>query len=256
MRNTGRENTMSVYERFAKIYDAIGSDRFSMKLFHYTQRLLAKVRYRPHSVLDLACGTGTAAILWKEHNVVTFGIDSSDRMLTVAEKKARARGLDIAFSHQPMTSFTPPQPVDLVTCYFDSLNYLLTMADLAACFRAVHRVLSPDGYFIFDVNTPEAMKVLWDANVYADKTPDVAWIWKNCHFPKAKQAELKAAFFVRKGNVWERFDEVHAERGYTPAEMRTVLKQTGFKVVSIYDCLTFRRPDRHSVRIAVIDRRK
>ncbi len=247
---------MRVYSKFASVYDRIGSDQFSAKMFRYTQRLLNRLDYRPRSVLDLACGTGTAALMWADNNVVTYGIDGSEQMLSVARKKARDNGLNISFSRQQLTSFTMAKKVDLATCYFDSLNYLLTLSDLTACFKSARRALYDGGYFIFDVNTPEAMKVLWGSQVYADETENVAWIWKNCYFPKLKRAEIKATFFVRQGSSWERFEENHAERGYGITEIKKVLKISGFKAVKIYECLTFAKPDRKTIRLAVVAQKK
>jgi ubiquinone/menaquinone biosynthesis C-methylase UbiE len=83
------EDAMSAYERFADVYDKMGSDRFSARMFGYTEQLLGRLGYRPKSVLDLACGTGTAALKWAARNLVTFGIDGSPHMLTVARRKAR-----------------------------------------------------------------------------------------------------------------------------------------------------------------------
>jgi len=248
---------MSVYNKFAYVYDRIGSDRFSKKMFQYSRRLTTMLRFKPRSALDLACGTGTAAVLWAKNGLRVYGIDGSDQMLEIARKKAREEKVTIEFSRQRLTSFRIPTRVDLVTCYFDSLNYLLTLADLTACFRSVRRALDDDGYFIFDVNTPEAMKAIWGAEVYADETDDVAWIWKNCYFPKIRRAEVKATFFVRReDNTWERFEEIHAERGYSAANIKKTLKNAGLKPVKIYDCLTFRKPTRKTMRIAVVARKK
>jgi len=58
-------------------------------------------------------------------------------------------------------------------------------------------------------------------------------------FPKMKQAEVRATFFVRNGEIWERFDEIHTERGYGLSETKAVLKSTGFKTVKAYECLKF-----------------
>ncbi len=247
---------MPSYEKFAQVYDKMGSDDFSIKMFKYSQRILTGLRYRPKSVLDLACGTGTAAVMWAKKNIETFGIDGSAHMLETAKRKARAEKVSLTLSKQPLTAFSLPKQVDLVSCYFDSLNYLLNINDLTAAFRSARRVLHDDGYFIFDVNTPEAMKTLWDNQTYADENEDLAWIWKNVYFPRAKQAEVQATFFVRQGKVWERFDETHAERGYGPREVKSALKSAGFKTVNIYDCLTFKKPNRKTVRIAVVAKKE
>lgn len=247
---------MSTYRRFAGVYDKMGSDRFSKRMFDYTQQILSRLPYCPHAVLDLACGTGTAATLWAESGVAVFGIDGSAHMLTIARKKAKKRRVRVLFSRQPLTSFSVKRPVDLVSCYFDSLNYLLTVKDLTNCFKCVKRALRPNGYFIFDMNTPEAMKVLWGSQIYGDATADLAWIWKNLFYPKLSQAELKATFFVRRGRVWERFDEVHTERGYRPAEIKKALAAAGLKTVYVYECLEFSRPRRDSCRVAVVAQKR
>lgn len=248
-----RRSYMTVYNRFAYVYDKMGSDRFSIKMFDYTLRLLTMLRFRPRSILDLACGTGTVAVLWAKNGDRVHGIDRSDQMLEMARKKAQEHSVTVDFSTQAMTSFSLPERVDLVTCYFDSLNYLLTLSDMTACFKSVRRVMNDNGYFIFDVNTPEAMKVIWGSEVYADEVNDVAWIWKNCYFPKVKRAEVKATFFVRRDEgTWERFEETHAERGYTVTEIRKLLKAAGLRPVKIYDCLTFKKPNRKSMRLAVV----
>lgn len=243
---------MPAYQKFASVYDRIGSDQFSKRMFRYTQRLLTRLRYHPRSVLDLACGTGTAAVMWAEYGLTTFGIDGSQQMLDMAVRKARAGSVPVTFSRQPLTSFHLPQRVDLVTCYYDSVNYLLSLSDLTACFACVRRTLFDGGYFIFDVNTPEAMKVLWGSQVYADETDDIAWIWKNCYFPRLNRAEIRATFFVRHENSWERFEETHAERGYGVRDITKTLKAAGLKPVHLFDCLTFNRPDRRTLRLAVI----
>jgi ubiquinone/menaquinone biosynthesis C-methylase UbiE len=250
--NPGLEDRMPVYQKFAHVYDKIGSDQFSKRMFRYTQRLLARLRYHPRSVLDLACGTGTAAVMWAETGLLTFGIDGSQQMLDVAERKARTSGVTVSYSRQPLTSFCVSQRVDLVTCYYDSVNYLLSLSDLTACFAGVRRALYDGGYFIFDVNTPEAMKVLWGSQVYADETDDVAWIWKNCYFPRLNRAEIRATFYVRHGDKWKRFEETHAERGYGVRDISKTLKAAGLKPVYLFDCLTFNRPDRRTLRLAVV----
>ncbi|MEZ5357321.1 MAG: class I SAM-dependent methyltransferase [Candidatus Zixiibacteriota bacterium] len=243
---------MSIYQKFAGVYDQMGEDNFSVRMFDYSKRILAKLRYRPKTMLDLACGTGTAAVLWAQDNIKTFAIDGSADMLEMARQKAKECGVTIDFSQQKMTEFSLPNRVDLVTSFFDSLNYLQTPKDLGQCFERVREALYPGAYFIFDVNTPEAMRVLWGGEIYADETEDLAWIWKNNYYPKAKLAEVHATFFVKRKGAWERFDEVHAERGYTATEVKSALQKSGFKVVHLYDCLKFKKPGRDSMRIAAV----
>jgi ubiquinone/menaquinone biosynthesis C-methylase UbiE len=246
---------MPVYDGFARVYDEMGHDRFSIRMHRYTQKILKQLRFRPGSVLDLACGTGSAAMLWGMAGLKVCGIDGSRQMLAKAQAKAKKEKLAIEFLQKPLTSFSVRTPVDLITCYFDSLNYLTKPGDLEAAFRRAYRALAPGGYFIFDMNTPEAMRVIWGSQIYGNVTGDLAWIWRNCYFPKARLAEVHATFFVRKGKRWERFDELHAERGYTNREIRGALKSAGFASIQMYDCFTFNRPQAKSMRVAVVAQR-
>jgi ubiquinone/menaquinone biosynthesis C-methylase UbiE len=241
------------YQRFAHIYDKMNQDNFSRRMYRYTKRILTGLRFRPKTVLDLACGTGTAATMWAESGVRTYGIDGSEHMLEIAEKKARAQRLDISLSKQQLTSFTIDEKVDLVTCYYDSLNYLLTVKDLTATFRCVKKALIDGGYFIFDMNTPEAMKIIWGSQTYAEAHNEIAWIWKNIYFPRQKSAQIHATFFVQnKTGLYERFEEVHTERGYTNMDLRRCIKNAGLKTITIYEALRFRKPPRDALRVAFV----
>ena len=82
---------MTAYEKFARVYDQMGSDKFSARMFEYTQQILTRLKYQPKSVLDLACGTGTAAMMWAANDVAALGIDGSAQMLTMARRKARCK---------------------------------------------------------------------------------------------------------------------------------------------------------------------
>jgi len=116
--------------------------------------LLVKLKYRPRSVLDLACGTGTAAVLWAKNNIKTYGIDGSIRCWR-SHKRKSGSSMSTSSSRSAVDVVHSAAEVDLVTCYYDSLNYLLTLSELTAAMNAARNVLHEDGYFIFDVNTPK-----------------------------------------------------------------------------------------------------
>src|SRR5207245_9724675 len=50
---------------------------------------------------------------------------------------------------------------DLVTSWYDSLNYLLRLDDLNKTFAGVFRSLRPGGSFLFDMNTPGTLSKGW-----------------------------------------------------------------------------------------------
>lgn len=248
------------YHRFAKIYDRMGGDRFSEKMTAYTYKLLKKHRLSPHTVLDLCCGTGTAALLMAEAGYSACGLDGSASMLEMARAKARYKQLAVEFYHQEVPGFKIKdgkrfRKFDMITCFYDSVNYLLTETELKKGFQAVANHLNPDGVFIFDMNTFHAFTHIW-SKTNAGCHEDIAWIFETDIDKNRKLAELTATFFIRKGKLWEKFSEVHRERAYNLAVLRKLLRLAGFSIIGIYRCFKYTKPDKDTNRIAVIAKKK
>src|SRR5215475_13647270 len=112
------------YSAYASVYDLQGQSRWSERMVTFLADLLPRYDATPRRVLDLACGTGTAAVLLTAQGYAVRGIDGSVQMLEMARQKAAEAGADVDFEQADMRAFTVPAPVDLVTCWFDSLNYL------------------------------------------------------------------------------------------------------------------------------------
>jgi SAM-dependent methyltransferase len=72
-------------------------------------------------------------------------------MLARAEEKNTGNGA--RFLRQDLRDLRLPEPVDLLTCQFDTLNYLLTDAELRAVLAGFARAIRPGGHAVFDVVT-------------------------------------------------------------------------------------------------------
>lgn len=121
-------------------------------------RMLAGERGGP--VLDLGCGSGRVAIplLRDGHRVV--GVDLSREMLERAEARrerlgaaARRRGLFLRgdLRHLPLGGRFP-----FIAMAFHTIQHLVTDRELVGVLRAVRALLTPDGWFAFDVFFPSA----------------------------------------------------------------------------------------------------
>src|SRR5689334_17082579 len=89
--------TAPIYDTYAPIYDAIGQGRFGERMADWALRWLAVHGSRPAEVLDLACGTGAAALAFAAAGCHLVGIDQSPAMLSIARGRARDAGYNIAF---------------------------------------------------------------------------------------------------------------------------------------------------------------
>ena len=79
--------------------------------------ILAGILPGVESACDLACGTGTTAVL-QERRV--YGVDLSPIMCRVARAKARRRHAPVRVMRGDMRNFRLPERVDLVRCEFDA----------------------------------------------------------------------------------------------------------------------------------------
>lgn len=227
-----------IYDKYAEIYDATGQDEFGKRMLRDLREVLQEAGVKPRRALDIACGTGTVAVLLAQEGIKVWGVDASDRMLAVARRKAKSLSLPVTFIRQDMRSLELGQTFDLVTCFYDAINYILCEAELQTVFDKVSQHLDPGGVFVFDANTVHALRDVWGNNSFADVEEDIAYIWNNRYHPETGLAVLTATFFVRKpdlgDDVYERFVEIHVEKGYPIDKLASMLEESGLKVIKQY----------------------
>ena len=149
------------YRSFAALYDALMGDRMFPMLRRNFEWVARRYRLRPRAAADVACGTGTFVRYLTGIVDRVYGVDRSLSMLRIA--RARTSGTGATLLLQDLRALRLPHPVDVITCNFDSLNYLLTIRDLARALGALHANLERGGHAIFDMVTDVAREA--DAGV-------------------------------------------------------------------------------------------
>ncbi len=241
---------------FAQVYDKPGFSSFSERMIPYIDQNLERLNFQPQSVLDLACGTGTAAILLAKRGLKVYGVDGSPHMLEIAKKKAAKERVHVELVLSDMRSFTLPERVDLAISLYDSLNYVVKPEELVSVFGRVKEHLKENGFFMFDVNTLYNIKYGWDNrfSVYW-MTEDILVIESNVHDQKSRTTTKSFTFFVkREDDLFERILEEHTECGYTADEVKRALTDAKLEFISCYECLTFTQPQPKTRRIFCISK--
>ena len=103
-------------------------------------------------VCDVACGQGTIARKLAEAGGRVVGVDTSKRLLGMAQSQEDAQPLgikDLPDDAQRLTSI-PDDSFDLVTCTWA----LMDIDDLASCLQSVERVLRKGGTFVCCIAHP------------------------------------------------------------------------------------------------------
>jgi SAM-dependent methyltransferase len=258
----GTAPTTDPYGAYAAVYDVQGQSRWSERMVAFLDDLLPRydaVPVRSRRVLDLACGTGTAALRLAAQGYAVTGIDGSANMLDVARQKAADEHAAVTFVQQDMRAFTVPEPVDLLTCFYDSLNYLTDPADLVRSFTCMRGALAPDGLAVFDMNTRAGLAADWNGNCWVQEIGDTYFIQQAEWDGETAIATMTLTCFARLGRDYRRFEEVHTERGYTLDEISAALESAGLTLLDAFACLprigpTFEPPGETTGRIVLVAR--
>jgi len=230
---------MDLYGEFAYFYTK-GPYLFSERMAKLLPATLELFNAQPSTLLDLACGDGRFAVIMARRGLQVTGLDLSPQMLHFAGERAREAGVEVTFLQQDMRYLSLQERFDLVTCWFDSLNYLLSYEDLVRTFSGVHQVLSPGGLFIFDMNTIYGLAVHWQRYpAHVEQDTEELFEIKHCsdYDFERNLATLKITGFRKEGESWQRMDEEHRERGYTLEQIREALERANLEVLACWGSL-------------------
>ena len=231
---------MTIYDRFASAYQRGPYVRFSQNLVESVlPDYLEEMGIQPSSLLDVACGEGSFAVGMAKLGYEVTGMDQSQRMIDLANDRAHKEGVDVRFHVEDMRTIPYRREFDLVTCFFDSLNYLLNIRDLHQTFKGVFQALVPGGFFIFDMNTIYGLAVDWmrEETYIQNEAKDFIEIHRQSYDYENQIATMDITIFVQQGEMWERIDETHQERGYPIADIQFLLNETGFDIYGMYGSL-------------------
>ena len=232
---------MNAYHALASSYDRLTNDVDYEQTVEFYREILARENCHPRSAVDLACGTGSVALILAREGLEVTGVDLSEEMLTVASQKALEQKNRPMFVCQPLQELRLPRGIDLAVCALDSLDYILDPKDCREAIARVYKVLNPGGIFIFDVNTPEKLRAM-DGQVFLDEDEDVYCVWRGEFDEESNICSYGMDLFQRQGSVWHRSFEEHREYAYTREQLTGFLKDAGFTNIRVYADRSFDEP--------------
>ncbi|WP_294547885.1 class I SAM-dependent methyltransferase [uncultured Pseudoflavonifractor sp.] len=234
---------MESYEFLAGCYDELTTDVRYGRWADYIEKHFARSALPIHTVLDLACGTGslTAELMGRGYEMI--GVDRSAEMLSVAAEKCRdLEGEPPIFLCQSMEKLDLYGTIDACVCCLDSVNYVTSPRTLRKAFQRVHLFLMPGGLFLFDINTPDKLRGL-DGGMFIDETDDAYCVWRAEYSPRRRICTYGMDIFrLEADGRWSRGEEVHEEYAYEPDELEEYLREAGFTRIRRHGCLKMRAP--------------
>lgn len=147
------------------------------------------------TVCDIACGQGFVSRALAARGARVTGIDISDRMLELARAYGARESQTVRYLHDDAQTLAtlPAGAFDLATCGMALMN----VPDLAAAFRAAHRILRPGGRYVFIITHP------------CFQTPHARWVETD----DGRQARQVSDYFDEGFWTAQRADDVRSRQG-------------------------------------------
>ena len=239
---------MDAYHELAGSYDRLTNDVDYEAVVAFYNEILRREGIKPRTAADLACGTGSVALLLARQGLAVTAVDMSEEMLCEAAQKAQEQGLPVTFVCQKLQKLWLPRGVDLAVCALDSLDYITDPEDCRRAIARVYKALNPGGCFIFDVNTPEKLRAM-DGQVFLDEDEDVYCVWRGEFDAQTNICSYGMDLFQRVGKTWKRSFEEHREYAYSREQLTEYLRQAGFTHIAVYADRRFEEPASNEQRI-------
>ena len=241
---------MASYSAFAEVYDALMDDVDYAAWAEYYLKLIARSGVAPKRLCDCACGTGALSVRFAARGIRVTGIDLSEEMLRIAQRRAMAAGVQVMFARQDMRALELPRPVDALVCGCDGVNYLLDDDSLNAFFARARASIRPGGALAFDISSAWKLEHVLGNGFFGEERDDIAYLWANRFDDAARTVTMDLTFFVREPDGrYRRFSEVHTQKAHEAAHIAELLKENGFKNIEIFGDWTFDAPHESEQRI-------
>lgn len=222
---------MSNYEGLSKIYDFMMSGVDYEAWADYVLGAAKHFGCDPHTVLDLACGTGSTTLPLAARGLKATGLDLSGHMLEIARKKAAEAGLDVDFAEQNMLELDFSEPFDMVVSFQDGINYLTGEGDFEKLSAAVDGVLKPGGLFLFDLNRVDHYS---DSDTTVVDLDDMYLVYENNYNAATRIWHIKLTGFLQEGELYRKFEEVHEEKNHDFEEVKAALAAHHMSVAAVW----------------------
>lgn len=202
---------------------------------------------RRQTVLELAVGTGRAAIPIAQAGHRVVGVDEAAKMLEVARRKRDTVGIPergLRLIHADAKTVRLGEKFDWVAIFFNSLLGFSTLDQLDAVLTNVRRHLRPrTGRFFFDVFHPDHLRLAREHE--AEIEPDLFYV-PTIGRAVYRQTEIRrdvgrSVMHVQFRYRW--FDDAGREKRATmkfdatylfPRELRILLERNGLEIESLW----------------------
>lgn len=225
--------TSEEYDAFAPYYDDFTAASDYEAWTGHVLELARRLGLRGTKLLDLACGTGKSFVPFLRRGFEVTGCDASGEMLAHAARKAPG----VRLVRADLRDLGKLGRFDLVTCFDDSLNYLLDESALARAMRGIALNLGPTGIALFDLNTLHAYRTTFAGDSVVERDGKVfAWRGESAaDAPAGCTATATIDVFARRdGALYERVPTRHVQRHFSAERVTALMADAGLECLGVH----------------------
>ncbi len=229
------------FQILAPYYDRIMTrvryDRWESRLLDL-QKIIYNSSNNPVYHLDVACGTGTLIQKLSKHGWYSIGIDISPAMLYIAKQVYP----DICVLTGDMCSLPFVNSFQIISCLFDSINFLLDEEDVYRSIYSMALSLQKNGIIYFDCVTEQMVRQYYNDSQWKENYKEFKTFWESTYNPATKTATLSILVHGKGWSVVRQ--KIHPLDVYLDA-----IKEAGLTLLACVDAHTWDHIDSGTVRI-------
>lgn len=221
---------MNEFKNIATIYDRFNDLSLYEEWLTFT---LAHLDGPGYKVLDAACGTGYFTRMLAPFTKEIHGFDRDLAMLAANSDSINEPLMNGQFFQADMLDLKSlASDYDLVTCYADSLCFLVDELSLRRALDQLYQRLVPGGLLLFDVWTPYQLTDYFADFSYHDQDDRGALLWDSQVDASQLRVQHQLTYYeqsVEDPRMYQRLKTTLIERTYPMSTYLTLLQAVGFK---------------------------
>lgn len=202
----------------------------------------------PVEVLDFCCGPGRHAIALAQLGHRVVGVDRTAPYLKIAQKKAEAAGVSMAFERADVRHFRRDGAFDAAVSLYTSFGYFDDPEDDRKVLENIHASLKSGGKGLLDMMGKEVIARTFQSRSWSEPEPGMLFLEERA-VENGWERIANRWVLLREGKQYEkRF----ALRMYSGVELKALMLAVGFGRVELYGSLSGDPYDQNARRLVAV----
>ncbi|MGL4648328.1 MAG: class I SAM-dependent methyltransferase [Caldilineaceae bacterium] len=257
-----RDSGFEYWGKMAELWDFFRGDTSQWPDRRFYLELIAK---EGQPVLDVGCGTGRLLLDYMQQGVDVDGVDNSPDMLTLAQRKGAALGLQPRLFTQKVETLDLPRKYQVILIPSSSIQLVTDPTMAAAAMRRLYDHMLPGGAIAGSIMTfwreGEPLVQEWQLAAERIRESDGVLLrrWSRSVYDPSTECESTEDRYeaLVDGVVVE--SETHSQspatRNYTQAQAQQLYAQAGFSAISLHSEFTWEPAKPSDTLFTVVARR-